>query len=58
MYPTKIHQYRVQAIYKPGPDIFIVDWLLRHNQAEGKDQLIKGMELWVAIIQTTTDMPE
>ena len=25
---------------------------------ECKDQLIKGMELWVDIIQTTTDMPE
>ena len=54
----KIHQYRVQVIYKPGPDIFIADWLLRHNHAEGKDQPIKGMELWVDIIQTTTDMPE
>ena len=54
----KIHQYRVQIIYKPGPDIFIADWLSRHNHAEGKDQLIKGMEVWVDIIQTTTDMPE
>ena len=54
----KIHQYRVQVIYKPGPDIFIADWLLRHNHAEGKDQPIKGMELWVDIIQTTTNMPE
>ena len=54
----KIHQYRVQIIYKPGPNIFIADWLLRHNHAEGKDQPIKGMELWVDIIQTTTDMPE
>ena len=54
----KIHQYRVQVIYKPGSDIFIADWLLRHNHAEGKDQLIKDMELWVDIIQTTTDMPK
>ena len=54
----KIHQYRVQVIYKPGPDIFIADWLLRHNHTEGKDQLMKGMELWVDIIQTMTDMPE
>ena len=54
----KIHQYRVQVIYKPGPDIFISDWLSRNNHAEGKDQPIKGMELQVDIIQTTTDMPE
>ena len=58
MYPIKIHQYRVQGIYKPGPDIFIADWLSRHYYVEGKDQLIKGMELQVDILQTTTDMPE
>ena len=54
----KIHQYRVLVIYKPGPDIFIADWLSRHNHEEGKDQPIKGMELQVDVIQTTTDMPE
>ena len=54
----KIHQYRVQIIYKPGPDIFIAEWLSRHNHAEGKDQPIKGMGLQVDIIQTMTDMPE
>ena len=30
----KIHQYRVQIIYKPGPDIFIADWQLGHNHTE------------------------
>ena len=54
----KIHQYRVQVIYKAGPDIFIPDWLLRHSYAKGKDQPIKGMELWVDVIQTTTHMPK
>ena len=54
----KLHQYRVQVIYKPGPDIFIADWLSRHNHVEGKDQPIKEMELWVDVIQTTTDMSE
>ena len=34
----KIHQYRVQIIYKPGPKIFIADWLSRHNHMEGKDK--------------------
>ena len=54
----KIHQYRVQIIYKPGPEIFIADWLLRHNHTEGKDQPIKGMDVWVDTIQTAMDMPE
>ena len=38
----KIHQYRVQIIYKPGPHIFIADWQSRHNHVEEKDQLIKA----------------
>ena len=54
----KIHQYRAQIIYKPGPEIFIVDWLSRHNHTEGKDKPIKGMEIWVDVIQAVTDMPE
>ena len=52
----KTHQYRVQIIYKPGPEIFIADWLSRHNHTEGKDKLIKGMDIWVDAIQTTMDM--
>ena len=54
----KIHQYRVQIIYKPGPEIFIADWLSRHNHTEGKDKPIKGMDVWVDAIQTAMDMPE
>ena len=54
----KIHQYRVQIIYKPGPEIFIADWLLRHNHMEGKDKSIKGMDIQVDAIQAVTEMPE
>ena len=32
----KIHQYRVQILYKPGPEIFIADWLSWYNHHEGK----------------------
>ena len=41
----KIHQYRVQIIYKPGPEIFIAYWLSRHSHIEEKDKPIKGMEI-------------
>ena len=54
----KIHQYGVQIIYKPGPDIFIADWLSRHNHVEGKDKTIKDMDVCVNIIQSMTDIPE
>ena len=36
----KIHQYRIQILYKHGPAIFIADWLLQHNHQEGKDEPI------------------
>ena len=54
----KTHQYSVQIIYKPGPDIFIADWMSRHNHTEGKDKPIKGMEIQVDMIQTVKDIPE
>ena len=41
MHTVKIHQYRVQIIYKSGPEIFIADWLSRNNHVEGKDKPIR-----------------
>ena len=58
MHAIKIHQYRVQIIYKPDPEIFIADWLLRHNHTEGKDKPIKDMDIQVDTMQTAMDMPE
>ena len=54
----KIHQHRVQIIYKPGPEIFYEEWLLRHNHMEGKDKPIKGMDIQVDTIQAITEMLE
>ena len=54
----KIHQYGVQMVYKPGPEIFIADWMSRHNHAEGKDKPIKGIDIWVDAIQTAMDMSD
>ena len=45
-------------MYKPGPDIFIADWLSRPNIIEGKDKLIEDMSVQIDAIQSTTDMPE
>ena len=53
----KIHQYRVQILYKPGPEIFIVDWLSHHNH-EDKDEPIRDMDIRVDAIQSATDIPE
>ena len=52
----KIHQYRVQILYKPGPEIFLADWLSWHNHMEGKDKPIKDMDIQVDAIQSLVDM--
>ena len=54
----KIHQYRVQIIYKPGPKIFIADWLSKHSHMAGKDKPIKDMDIRIDAIQKATDIPE
>ena len=54
----KIHQYRVQILYKPGPYIFITDWLSQHNHKEGKDKPIKDMDIRIDAIQSVTDIPK
>ena len=30
----RIYQFRVRILYKPAPDLFITDWLPRHNHTE------------------------
>ena len=55
---SKIHQYRVQILYKPGPEIFIADWLSCHNHEGNKDESIQGMDIRVDIILSMTDIPE
>ena len=53
----RIHQYRVRITYKPGPDLFITDWLSRQNHTENKDAEMPGMQLNIDAIQTTTNIP-
>ena len=55
---ANIHQYRVQILYKPRPEIFIADWLPLHNHKENKDDPIQGMDIRVDAIQSVNDVPE
>ena len=54
----KFHQYQGPDYIKPGPEIFIADWLSQHNHEEGKDKPIKDMDIRVDTIQSVTDIPE
>ena len=46
----RIHQYQVRIIHKPGPELFITDWLSRHNHTENKDEETHGMDVKVDTI--------
>ena len=53
-----MNQYRVQILYKPGPKIFIADWLSHHNHKEGEDEPIPGMDIRVDAMHSMTDVLE
>ena len=48
----------MKIIYKPGPDLFIADWLSTQKNIENKDAEIPGMQLNINTIQTATNIPE
>ena len=52
-----IHQYRVRILYKPGPEIFIADWLSQHKNKANRDEAIHGMDISVDMMQIMTDVP-
>ena len=38
-------------MYKPGPDLYMADWLSRNYHVEGRDQEITGMKINVSAIR-------
>ena len=54
----RIHQYQVIIIYKQGQELFIADWLSRHNHMEKRDEDIHGMYVMVDAIQVSLNIPE
>ena len=54
----RMHQYRMIIIYKPGPDLFIADWLSRQNHGKNKDEEIPSMQLSINAIQIANNVPE
>ena len=54
----RIYQFQVRIMYKPGPELFITDWLSRHNYMEDKATQIHCMDIKVDAIQTKTNILE
>ena len=40
-----LHQYSMCILYKPGPDLYMVNWLSHQNHTENRDQEIAGMNV-------------
>ena len=52
------HQYRIIILYQKYPQLYIADWLFKHNHSEGNKEKFTGMNLNINAIETCTDIPE
>ena len=48
----------MKILYKPGPQLFIVDWLSRYNHNESKDEEIPGMTLNINVVDIYANILE
>ena len=51
-----IHQYRVHILFKPDPDLYIMDWLFWNNPTEKRDQELTAMNINADAITEYTNM--
>ena len=51
-----IHQYRLHILYKPGPNLYIADWLSQNNHTENRDQEITGMNMYAISISVNAPL--
>ena len=52
-----IHQCSVHIQNKPGPDLYIADWLSQQNHMEKRNQQIAGLSICIHTINKTVDIP-
>ena len=45
-----MHQYNIRILYKVGQQIFITDWLSRHNHKTNRDEKIPGMCITINVM--------
>ena len=47
----------MHILYKPGPELYIVDWLSHHNHVKNQDQKILGMNMSIHNISILAEVP-
>ena len=55
VYHSKNTPIQQGIIYKPGPDLYIVDQLSQNNHTENKDQKITGVSINIIAINTSVN---
>ena len=53
----RIQQFEVCIIYKPGPYLYIANWVSQQYHAGNKEQEIKCIELNIDVLRTSSDKP-
>ena len=53
-----IHQYSIRILYKPWPQLFIVDWMSRNHHQMNRSEEIPGMNITIDAIESCIDIPD
>ena len=53
-----IHWYSIRILYKPSPQLFLVNWLSRYNHKTNRGQEILGLNISINAIQSCVDIPD
>ena len=53
-----INWYNIRILYKLELQLFIADWLSRHNHDTNRDEEIMGMCITINAIRSCKDIPE
>ena len=48
--------YSMHILYKPGVDLYIVDWLSCHGYTENRDKAIAGINIGIHTISMAVDV--
>ena len=44
-------------LYKPGPDLYMMDWLCQNNHTESSDQESTGININVSVVSKAINIP-
>ena len=52
-----IHQYNIKILNRPGLQLFVADWLCRHNHKLNKDKEVARISISINVMETCANIP-